>query len=622
MRAPRNAQALLSLFSVRVMLVSLLSLVVWAVLLVEHGVWKGGLIRVPIPLGGAEGLPVPCLYWLSIAGYAWAYGILFRLPRRERWLRAIRLGFGLHALVLIASLAWYLAGNAEVALSRSYLLYWKAIWAAALALGLAGFGWALAPWRRARTADPWLFFLPLVGGYLTLWISAATMPLPLTLAATAGGLALLGSVRVHRLRAWGGWLRDRLANERLFLSCVVLVAIALRLFYTSRIMSNPDFLNTGSDGPIYDALAWALAHGRPPPVESTPWWAVQFFSPGYVRFVALIYWLVGRSYFAVCAVQSVLGAAACVLIYAIAQRLFGQRVARLSAAFGAVNFSMVFAAASMGHQAMDLVWTLAVVWCLLTYLNDPARWGRWIVGIGLLLGWAAVTREGNIIFWFFLIGWFLLGMRAKLGWRRVLLHVSGLSLGFLVVLLPFLWEGGGEGGGGMVDRIAYIWFFYQHTATPINTWFNPWQNPEAAWTLFQGQPLTIVAKVGEAMLGNFTAMFLHQGYGSFDPVFLVRGSPYYDGMWFYALSLALVGLGVVCWGAFRRPREHVDWWLIIVLLASRTGVHLVLASAYRYRAPLEPYLIMLAAVGVTQLVHSLDANWAGGRRLRHATRPA
>jgi len=131
-----------------------------------------------------------------------------------------------------------------------------------------------------------------------------------------------------------------------------------------------------------------------------------------------------------------------------------------------------------------------------------------------------------------------------------------------------------------------------------------------------------VAKVGEAMLGNFTAMFLHQGYGSFDPVFLVRGSPYYDGMWFYALSLALVGLGVVCWGAFRRPREHVDWWLIIVLLASRTGVHLVLASAYRYRAPLEPYLIMLAAVGVTQLVHSLDANWAGGRRLRHATRPA
>ncbi len=598
MRAHRNAQTLISSSRARVIVVVLCGLGVWAVLLAELWIWHGGVMRIRIPLGGSGGLHVPILYWLSIAAYAWVYGELFHLPRRERWARAVRLGFGLHVLALIARLAWYLAGESEAVLFRWYRLYWDAVWAAALAFGLAGFGWALAQWRRARAADPWLFFLPLLGGSLTVWFSAAAMPLRLTAAAAVAGAALLIGSRVHRLRVWADWLRDRLASERLFLSLIALVALALRLFYSIRVMSDPDFLNTGSDGATYDALAWALAQGQPVPVESIPWWAVQFFSPGYVRFVALIYRLAGRSYVAVCAVQSVFGAGACVLLYAVAKRLFGQTVARLSAVFGAVSFPMVFAAAAIGHQAMDLVWTLAVVWYLLAYLDDPERWGRWIIGIGLLLGWASVTREGNIVFWVFLIGWFLLGMRAKLGWRRALLHVSGLSLGVLVVLLPFVW---GE-GGGILARLDLQWFYRQHTTTPISAWFNPWRDPQAAWVLFQGQPLNVIVKVGEAMLGNFTAMFMNQDYGSFDLVFLVRGSPYYYGMWFYAFFLACVGLVGVCRGACQRPVERLGWWLIIVLLVSRTSVHLVFESAYRHRVPLEPYLIMLAAVGCLQLL--------------------
>jgi len=602
----------------RAVLVGLLAVGLCAALVAEVIWWDGGLIRLPVPLMEGVVVPVPLLYWVSVALYSWSFSVFFDRSLCERWRWAIRLGLSLHLLGLFASFVWHLRHDPGVAtFSPWYVRYCLALWGGVLTAGMVAGSRLLARWRRRGGEDPSLFFLPLVWGYAALWAVSLVVARRFTICATLLGLVgtVMASTRI--VKAWSARIRTVIASERVFLAVVFLVALAFRLFYTTRVMSNPDFLNTGSDGPAYDALAWALIHGG-----ETPWSGIPLFAPGYVRFLALIYWLGGRSYFLVCAVQSVIGALTCLLMYDVAKRLFGRTVARIAAAFGALDFLMIFSAAAIGHQAIDPFWTLLVVWCLLRYVGDPRRWGRWIVGIGGLLGWAAVTREGNIIFWFFLIGWFLLGMRAKLGWRRVLLHVSGLSLGFLVVLLPFLWEGGGEGGGGMVDRIAYIWFFYQHTATPINTWFNPWQNPEAAWTLFQGQPLTIVAKVGEAMLGNFTAMFLHQGYGSFDPVFLVRGSPYYDGMWFYALSLALVGLGVVCWGAFRRPREHVDWWLIIVLLASRTGVHLVLASAYRYRAPLEPYLIMLAAVGVTQLVHSLDANWAGGRRLRHATRPA
>ena len=39
--------------------------------------------------------------------------------------------------------------------------------------------------------------------------------------------------------------------------------------------------------------------------------------------------------------------------------------------------------------------------------------------------------------------------------------------------------------------------------------------------------------------------------------------------------------------------------VILLVLASRTLVHLLLEAHYRHRVPMEPYLIMLAAYGVT-----------------------
>lgn len=572
----------------------LLGIGVCMTVLAEVWWWRGGLLRIQIPIAQAEGFPVPLLSWGAMIVYAVWYGRTFHLSGGQQWARTFRLGLVLHLLVLLATLVGDMAHD-DHGLSAWYVCYWRLVWASVLALGVVGIWRFFWQWRRSGAVDPWLFFWPWLGGYTILWVTSWTGDPFFTLWATSGGLGLLALSRLRRAQAWRKSVGALVATEWVFLAGIALVALGLRIFYTLRIMSEPNFINTGSDGPAYDTLAWAMVQGVPEP----RWGNIALFAPGYVRFVALLYWLGGRNYFLVCAVQSVFGVLSCLLMYDVAKRLVGTTAARIAVVFGALNFPMIFAAAAIGHQAMDLFWTLLVVWCLVRYLGDPVWWGRWMGVVGLLLGWAAVTREGNIVFGMFLLGWVMLGVRAKFGWRTALIHGAALSLGFLIVLLPFVLGN----TAGVKARIAGQWFIYGYSGVDIHYWFNPWSNPAGAWALFLEQPIHVIIQLSRALVANFNVIFLNQGYGAFDPVFLVRWSTYYYGLWWYAYLLAFVGFGLMVWQAVRTPLEHLGWWLVIGLIVSRTLPHLFLEAGYRHRVVLEPYLIMMATYTVTLLIN-------------------
>jgi hypothetical protein len=291
---------------------------------------------------------------------------------------------------------------------------------------------------------------------------------------------------------------------------------------------------------------------------------------------------------------------ACLLLYDVAKRLASPAVARIAALFGAVNYPMVFSAAALGHQALDLFLTLLVVWGVVRYAEHPLRRGRWLIGIGLVLGYAAATREGNVVVWLFLLGWLLVGVRSRVGWRAVLRHAITLTGGFLAAFLPFVLTTSTT--GGLFARCALQWFYEPYTTPHLNDWFNPWRNPASAGVLLYEHPFRVVAELVKGVVANFSGLFFNQSYGAFDPVFLVRFSPYYYGMWGYAYLLTAVGFARVVRQALRRPVEHLAWWLILGVLASRTLVHLFFQSTYRHRTPLEPFLILLAAYGLTRFL--------------------
>lgn len=550
---------------------------------------QGGLLRLPLPIGGEHGFPVPVLSWAGVIAYAWITGAILGWQRSDRLSGALRLGLVLHAVVLVSSLPWQMgSGYAGWPLVSWYTRFWQAVWAVVLAAGLVVIWESGRRWKITPHPSPYLFYFPWLVGWIVLLQSARALPLVVGVAGIVMGL--VGIVAANsplwpRLKARGIALASR---ERVFLGLAFCVALALRLFYSFRILSDPNFLATGSDGPFYDSLAWELVHGGT--TASSP-----LVVPGYIRFLALIYWAVGRNYPIVLAVQSLLGALACVILYDVVKRLFDGVTAHVATVFAVLNFPMIFAAAAIGHQAVDVFLTLMVVWCLIRYLDAPDRWGRWMWAVGMLLGWAAATREGNIFFWAFLVLWWVVGVRARLGWRRACGHLAACSLGFLIVLWPFV---GGKGVGLRV-RFGELWFISY--PGDLRKWFNPWDDPQGALAVVWNQPLELISSLSHAIWWNFSTQFFNQDFGNFDPVFLVRDTSYYFGMWAYAYLFAFIGLGLVVRQAVREPVERLGWWLLITVIVSRTLAHLFWVSAYRHRIPIEPYLIALGAYGLTRV---------------------
>ena len=551
----------------------------------------------------------PIGHWIAVV--AWAAAVVWRHPsdRRAILYRCIGVGFALHALILVALFVPRLDDRAAFS-AAVYLVYARMFCATTLALATA---WLLGWFRRLLTDSRVMVTLeaPIAAGWGALLVAVAAHSLVMAVAALAIGIVLAGAVgmvRTGSLARAAALARAMAADERAFLLAVCVVAVGLRLLYVTRIMSDPNYLDAGADGRVYDYLGWSIATGEGIP----PAFSEQFplLLLGYVWFIAGVYSLAGHSYFALTAVQSILGASVCLLLYGIARRLFGRPTARVAAGFAAVSFPLVFAAATIGHQALDVFLTTLLVWLLLPLITAETRAWRWGAA-GVVLGLAFAVRETNIFLMCALLPWIALTNPG--GWRRSVPRLAFFAVAAALVVLPFLapkmWTRDdrqamrghfdrmyrGEGGSVPADRAGLV---------------GPLADPRAALTQFASEPWLVMATLTRAYAKNFAVQFLTQPYGGFDLVFLRKGSEYYYGMWFYAYALACAGTILAARRVAAGGAAAGGVILILVVIVSRTLPHLILVSDYRHRVPIEPLLILLAAVGAVALLREVIATAA------------
>jgi 4-amino-4-deoxy-L-arabinose transferase-like glycosyltransferase len=311
----------------------------------------------------------------------------------------------------------------------------------------------------------------------------------------------------------------------------------------------------------------------------------------------------GHNYFVLCALQAVIGAAACLVLFAVAKSLFGDVVARVAIVFAAISFPLLFAAAAIGHQANDVFLTLLLVWLLWRAANAAQpTWWTW-AGIGALFGCAITVRETVVFFLAFVLLWIPLVFHRR-SWRGAVPAVAALLAGVMVLLLPVLVPKVATDEQRRGLRIHFD-RLYTGEADPnaIRTEIvGPLSSPEAAAEQFVRSPWLVLSTLGRAYGRNIALQFFTQPYGGFDLVFLSKGTQYYYGLWCYTYLLAAAGLMAAWRSAWAATPRALGLALIVGVVLSRTFPHVVLESNYRHRVPIEPFLILVTAAAVVALV--------------------
>ncbi len=213
------------------------------------------------------------------------------------------------------------------------------------------------------------------------------------------------------------WLRSPLLPGMLIFS----LALVVRVIYVLQAQANPQFDAPLMDPAYHDQWAWQLAQGT---------WAPEgpfFRAPLYTFFLAAIYAIGGHDYLLPRLVQAVLGAGSCVLIYLIGRRLFSENTGRIAGAMAALYWILIYFDNELLIPILFVFLILASFYALLRTLgwerdaSQPPRSPAWGFAAGLLLGLAAIARP-NILVFVPVVLWLL--WRARRRGLRVLVAVT------------------------------------------------------------------------------------------------------------------------------------------------------------------------------------------------------
>jgi 4-amino-4-deoxy-L-arabinose transferase-like glycosyltransferase len=432
-------------------------------------------------------------------------------------------------------------------------------------------------------------------------------------------------VGIYRRQGHRGFTRKAFVDGGVALLVLLALALAVRV---AAIGATHDYKPFG-DAVDYDKHAAVLdfAQSYPQTGFAAPHTATAFRPPAYPYLLAGVYgvtasrWTVGRL------AGAALGVLGIALLFLIAYAVWGRRIALWSAGFGAVFPPLVLLSTGLLAENLFLPVMLGALACTFAARRSSHAW-RWSLAAGTLCGLAALTR-GNGLLLLIPVGMGLATVRPGRG-ARALLAPAVAAAAALVVLIPW------------TLRNADVF----HRFLPLGT--------EAGFTIagtynaiaakddkFQGlaryltdvpeyRPLLRQPEVNEAELSSdlgqkgFHYLRHHLGYfatvvrlaalRSFDvgKGHAFRSAQHWDEMgiphgwrwwlrWSLYLTLALAAGGlVVLWRSGARGPPFL--WLapVIVFLGS-----IWVVGGPRYRAPLDPFIALLAGMALAAIVGRL-----------------
>ncbi len=208
------------------------------------------------------------------------------------------------------------------------------------------------------------------------------------------------------------------------------VALLVRLLFNIFVMGLENSgLELFPDGKEYDALGLSLAEGSGYAQNQSP---DTYRPPGYPLFLAAVYALFGHSIAVVKILQSILDAATCVMILLIGERLFTRRVGVIAGAIAAVYPFLIVYTGFVLSETLFVFLSTVFLYALVRFREDSS-W-RWVAVAGLLLGVMNLTRPATLFLPVLLFCWLWVEMGTR---RRAAVIAAALACWMLVPILPW-----------------------------------------------------------------------------------------------------------------------------------------------------------------------------------------
>jgi 4-amino-4-deoxy-L-arabinose transferase-like glycosyltransferase len=413
-----------------------------------------------------------------------------------------------------------------------------------------------------------------------------------------------------------GGAAKRFPFDAALVAVLLLAAVARAVV----ILATPHYVPV-NDAADYDHYAVSLATSHTYPVSGVGG-PTAFRPPGFPVLLALVYKLVGvgsasARWEAGRIEEAVLGVIAVALIFFIGRRLWGRGVGLLAAAIAAIYPPLLLAGSSLMSEPLYIVLTLAAVLAALAHRQSPRRL-RFAVLAGVLAGLVTLTRDNGIFFALPLM-FLVWSARPRRAWQSLRAPLA-LLVAMVIVLVPWATR----------NTIVFHQFVPLGTETgyALSGTYNDLarNNPKysALWQPVLGPTLKLHAnrRLNEADISNRLVT---------QSIDFVRAHPSYPfevAFWSLVRLLNLQGPGLEhavagVWGypGWLSVVSVYAFWLVallaIVATIKRAGrgapwafwacplaliaPNLLFLGLTRYRVPADPYVLLLAALGVFAL---------------------
>jgi 4-amino-4-deoxy-L-arabinose transferase-like glycosyltransferase len=400
-------------------------------------------------------------------------------------------------------------------------------------------------------------------------------------------------------------------RRTVILGVILVVAGGLRV-YGAFIAPPHEALSLAGDQRAYDEIGWNLAQGmgfgrvRDGVLRPT----ASLASPLYPFFVAGVYAVAGHRPEAVRFVQCWLGVGLCWMLYRLGSRLFGREAGLLTSALAAgypllVRHSYFGGPAYLLSENLTVPLTALLVWSLVELMRRPTLTRQ--VAAGVCLGLSILARATWLLFPLALFAWFAALRRWSWGalarMTTVVLLVMGLTLA------PWVW------------RNYHVFHRFVPVSTQGGKIFWTGNNPHArgGWGR---QPLPERYRVDQDDEVAYDRAGFQAGWESLwrDPArvpWLLWRKALVFWMYFDETATRRINwpfLVTALWalvGWWLVRRQPACWLPIIVPCAYLTGIALAFYGDPRFRAPLEPLLLLLAAAGLWWALQRLGTRLRG-----------